>query len=65
VSATNEFPGLWIETLDDLLCPELALWLAAEAAEVAASGLRVELTTGEVGATLTVVVPTSTTKYMP
>jgi hypothetical protein len=64
-SATNEFPGLWIEALEDLFCPELALLLAAEATEVAVSGLRVELMTGEVGATLTVVVPTSTTKYMP
>jgi hypothetical protein len=66
MSATNEFPGLWIEALEDLLCPEeFVLWLAVEAAEAAAAGLRVELTTGEVGATLTVAVPTCTTKYMP
>lgn len=72
VSAATEFPTKSFVALDlDDWEPALLLALAddaaaVEGAEVAGTtGLRVEETTGEVGATLTSGAPFSTSKYMP
>jgi hypothetical protein len=67
MSVTNEFPTERAAALGEPVCWELALRLAdlVGAVDVAATGLRVEETTGEVGDTLAGASPSSTVKYIP